>query len=503
MLYEDNDIDTLKQNIENIINEAEKFKTENLKLAMTSKEKAEVQKVILDYLKENHRKIYGGFALNMFMMSEHPDDVFYKGEKLQTADIDFYSPDPINDLIKICNVLFKQGYRMVSTTEGFHEETYKLFVDGVNIADSTYVPNNIYKKMPFNEINGFFVTSPSFMMIDYLRMFSDPILSYWRMTDDLKAFRRFRLIEKHYPIRIVDKRLELNKPSDTGEIALTDTFNFICDHPSCIALGFYAYNCYLSESDIMKLSNPKSKKYRLLKVPYYEILSTNYIEDAQELVKKLKSNIVLRDVNYIEFYPFFQFTGFSVEIYVGDELIAVMYHNNKKCYPYREIKGAMNYNKNEQTTKTIKISTFTTTLLYGLINLIIGRTNGMKDVVNLYNIFNSHLVEMRKYYFDKNKKTFLDDTLFKDFTVPCIGHTLTALQEKQRKINDRKKKGKRLTFSYYPDQELQEFENTWIFPNSSGNQIHNPKNFKLTGSLIETDSVDEEEEKEDKNEKKE
>jgi len=482
MLYKDNDIDLLAKNIDTIIKEAEKIKTVKFKLALSVDEKEKIQKIILKFVKDNKRKIYGGVGLHMLMTAEHPEDVFYKGDEIRTADIDFYSPDPTSDIVQLVEELDSKEYNLVSGREGQHDETFTLFVDGGKYADISYVPRKIYNRIPYTEIDGYNIVSPSFMMIDYMRMFVDPMLSYWRFNgDNLKSFRRYCLLDKHYPVKEVNKPLDLIQPTPTLNEALKVVFDFLCNRDTCITTGFYAYNCFLKESGLLKTS----KQYKLVPIPYYEIISMNYKEDALLLIEQLKKNVNLHDINYVEFYPFFQFTGFSVNIFVGDDLVAIIQTNNNKCFPYREV-DAIDFNNKTETNKKIKIATFHTTLMFGLINVIINRTNKNNEMVNLYNIFNSHLVKMRKYYFEKTGKNFLDESLFKDFIVECIGETMTPERGRQERINARKKKGIKLTFEYRPHDEIF----VWQFYNRSGNEIRNPKNMKLTDD---TSSSEEEE----------
>ena len=143
--------------------------------------------------------------------------------------------------------------------------------------------------------------------------------------------------------------------------------------------------------------------------------------------------------------------------------------------------------------------------MYNMINIMRSRIFGDKDAKELYYTTVSHLIDMRKYYFDKNKKNFLDNTLFKDFVGKCVGETIKPTAEKQLKIEQRKKQGKSYSFRYEPstDKDKGESAKNYVFPNSSGNIITNEKYLKLVQNKQEKkDFSEEEEESEEKSEEK-
>ena len=116
----------------------------------------------------------------------------YKGEVYEKKWRDYYFWQPytskqVDSCAELCNILFDKGFKYVVGKDAIHKETYKLTVNLIDYCDITYVPKNIYNRMPFKEINGFNLIEPSFMTIDYLRMLSDPINSYWRIE---KSFKR-------------------------------------------------------------------------------------------------------------------------------------------------------------------------------------------------------------------------------------------------------------------------------------------------------------------------
>lgn len=477
-LYTDKDFDILEKNIDGILEEIGKRK--KTMFEPTQDEMVSVSKIVYNFIKDNRRKMYGGYALNMLIRDKNKKDAIYKEDDV--PDMDFYTPDPIGDLIKLCNLLHDKGFKYVRGREAMHKETYSIFVNNQLYCDLSYVPKNVFNKMPFKEIDGIHVIHPFFMTIDYLRMLTDPLVSYWRMIEK-KSFKRFIMLQKHYPLPIVDKPIGVEIPKDANLIL--DTILECCfNNETLILVGFYAYNKFFNESGI------KNKKIKELDVPYYEIISTNYRDDARKIIETLKTKYPdARDkMKVVEHYPFFQLFGFHVNIYYNDMLVATIYSNNKRCVPYQEVK----HNKDNK----VSIGTFNTTLLYALCTIMKARVDNDDDTKNLYHTFISHLIDMRKYYFESKGKHMMSSSLFQDFTIECRGETLPVERERLLIGESRRAKNKPFLFIYDPSQTKKEPENSYVFANSSGNPINNPRNLKLADDSkpendFETDDVPE------------
>ena len=483
-LYNEKDINLLAQNWNEIMKEVEEQKY--LMIEPSKEEMLSVHQIICDFVKQHKRKIYGGFGLNLLIKEKSPNDMIYKSGSI--SDIDFYSPYPIIDLIKLCNLLHSKGFKAIIGREAQHQETYNITVNYLTYCDISYVPKNIYDKMPFKEINGFTVIHPHFMWIDYLRMFTDPLISYWRMNDDLKSFKRFFLLQKYFQFPKNNYPIEIEDSTNELDAILLEIYKFIVDNKSVMTIGFYAYNYFLNESGLLKTSQTKLK---IVKIPYFEIISTNYREDCLQLLYDLKQIPLINPskLTHQEFYPFFQFTDHSVEIYYDGDLVAKIYNHNKKCIPYIDVPAINFFSeiKNTNVNSFVRLATFPTTLSFSIISIMKARTKNNEDDKNLYYAMTSHLIEMRKFYFIRNKKTMLDNSVFKEFTAKCMGDTIPPDRQRKLLIESRKKKNKKWTFSYEPSEGVKEPESTYLFANTSGNKIINVKNLKLSLTKPEDD----------------
>ena len=440
-----------------------------------------VYEVIVNFIKEKKRKIYGGYALDKLLVQKNKGYALY--DELDTPDIDFYSPEPLDDLLELCDRLFKAGLKDVAGQEAQHKETYSIFVNHVGpYCDISYMPNNIYSHTRFIQIDGFNVVHPWFMMIDYYRMFTDPINSYWRLE---KHFARYLKLQKTYPLPLISKPLKISPYSnDDITIAMNKLFDFIAEKETTLLTGFYAYNYYLYISEYYKAN----KNYEYIYMPYLEAYSTNYINDGIELIEFIKTlpEDISSKLTYTENYPFTQFYGYNVVIYFNDGKdkipILYLYSNNKKCLPYKEVEYIKfdNLNKNKPIkikSMSLKIASFDFNILHSLIILVkvrIDEDNDWNDT--LYKLINGYVC-FRKYYFKKNNLSIYDDSIFQSFVINCIGETISHDRESRLVKKSRKKLGKPLVYRYDPEQGKR--PGKYIFLNSSGNAINKDINLRL------------------------
>jgi hypothetical protein len=476
-LYAKDDIELLSKNIDSI---NEKIERKQLEMYEPNDiERKKITTFILDFIKANKRKIYGGYALNNLVIDKSLSEGFYKD--YQTPDVDFYSPSPIEDLINLCNILQKAGFKRVVGKESRHSDTYSIFVNFQLYCDISYVPRNIYNRMPFKEIKGLNYIHPFFMTIDYLRMITDPLASYWRIE---KSLKRMVLLQKHYPLPKVDKPIQIMNNQQDLEKCVDLVSNYLVDRKSTITIGFYAYNYFVNASET------KNKNVKPINIPYHEFISTNYKGDFDELIEILKKQFGDTRITHKEFYPFFQFTGFSVEILLDNEVIAVIYSHNKKCLPY-QIVPALEFKdgKINKTKGNITLGSFSLTVLFAQIMTIKYRVNNDRTMTEVYMTIVSHLIQARAEYFKKyNKNIFNEDTLFRDFIVECIGEGIHPDREVGLRMEARRKKNKKAYYMYDPEKDMKSADTTYNFSNVSGNEIKNDKNlqlkeFKITSEL--------------------
>ena len=439
-MYRQTDIEVIKKNIDTIKDDALRKKLEVLEPTM--KEFEDVYKVIVNFIKERRRKIYGGYAQNHLIKMKNESDVFYK--ELDMADIEFYTYEPLKDVIDLCDLLHSKGYKFIQGAEGVHNETYKIFVNFINYCDITYMPKNVYDNIPVIDDKGILYSHPHFMVVDAFRVYSDPLTSYFRLD---KTFNRFTSLMKYYPF-------DLSKADDKPEYKNSneETKRYIRHHilhnSQLIVIGHYGFN-YLVKKTM--------EKYAIKDCPYYQAISINYDEDKNKILNFMKKN--LKNITSKEFYPFTQFYDKHTEYFQDGICILKLYGHNNRCIVNQF-----------SEKKKVFFGTFQLIFLYLLVdyNYAIVRRDEIEK--RNYMILITRLLKARENYLDKHNKNILDRTPFQEFTLQCLGSTEDPLR--MARLEERKKKeaGKQIKFRYDPKGtpgKIPEFR----FSNSSGNQI--------------------------------
>jgi hypothetical protein len=442
-LYTSTQADFIKNNIITIMNNAKKKELELVEPTIFEFKK--VHEIIKNYIIKKKKIIYGGYALDELITLKNKNDAIYNPE-LDLPDIEFYSTSPVNDLIEICDLLYSKNFQYVSGKNAQHAETYSIVVNFRIYCDITYVPENIYKHIPYIEKNSMRLVDPMFIYIDSYRVFTDPLTSYWRLE---KTFDRAYLLQKYYPIKNTAGKIKTNNDvliSDIIKLILTEYIH----KNKMILVNYYAYNYFIEQVN---------RTDYMVNIPYLDTITDNYDHDIIEIVKILKK-IYNNDITIEKYYPFFQFTGSKTTIKYKNKIIINIFNNNQKCLPYII------------DNKGYYVGTFSLTLLMLLVLNI--KTKVDKDELNNKNcnIMLSNLLIMRNYYLKKHKKTLLDKTPFEEFKIDCIGTTDSFVRKYRLEIENKKKQKKKFVFNYYPEKDKDTIDTSnETFENTSGTII--------------------------------
>ena len=458
-MYRIEDIEKINKNIDKIKDEAAKeYKT---LYEPTLNEISKVYNSIKNYIRKKGRVAYGGFAQNLLIMKKNSDDSFYKVidgafyNWPDLADMEFYSPTPLADIIELTEELYSQGYKHVEGKEGIHPETYKIYVNFLNYCDISFMPHNINNNMPIIEIDGIKCANPHFMMVDTYRILTDPMTSYWRID---KSIHRFQKLIKYYPIDQINanKKIEF-KLNNQSQAIMKLIRKKIVQKTKLIVVGFAAYNYYVKkDSDSNILNN----------FTYYELISTDFEKDAKRIYKFLNKKFP-KKVTIKEYYPFFSFLDKKIEYYVDNELVLRLFGNNKRCIVY-------NYSNNKKT----HFGTFNLVLMYLLFDYFYFYINHDKSNSELYSGLLAKFINYRNKYLDFHNLTVIDKSPFQDFTFKCYGIPEDPIRTSLLEGLEKLRQGKRMKFRYGASGKPGKVPE-YIFSNISGNQILNEKYFIL------------------------
>ncbi len=194
-------------------------------VAPTAEQRAAVHAAALELAAVKGRKVYGAWALVQALSrvpglsAEGADPADASG----APEVEFYSPDPLRDATDLCDHLFACGHRYVQAREGNAHRTYVISVEFARLVNITYVPPHVFAAIPTMPLAmppaqpmsasgvdaaaaaaaaGFVfppVVSPSFLIMDYLRVLCDPYTSYWRLD---RALPRLVALQSAYPVGV-------------------------------------------------------------------------------------------------------------------------------------------------------------------------------------------------------------------------------------------------------------------------------------------------------------
>ena len=149
----------------------------------------------IKYIKTKRVLLYGGSAIN---------DILPKNDKIYDEkvlpDIDIFSINGKNLAKEIVKYFVAKGYNKITTNfvNALHENTYKVYVDSVQIFDISTVSKKAFKKLSKNSIigdNGIRVVNIQFLRLS-LHMIMSQLYDARRWQ---KVFERLIIFYKHFP----------------------------------------------------------------------------------------------------------------------------------------------------------------------------------------------------------------------------------------------------------------------------------------------------------------
>jgi hypothetical protein len=461
----DKDISIVNENVDAIIKKARNREIQIIEPVIDEFKK--VRAVVLDYIKNEKRIIYGGFAWNMLIKKKTPDDAFYS--ETDYTDVEFYSNKPIEDMKKLCDLLQDKGFKFIQGKSAQHEDTYTIFVNFTAYCDISYMPSNIFYSTITENVNGYRLIHPKFIMVDILRQFNDPLTSFWRLDKNIK---RGKLMIKNYPLELSKRQVDLPKlSSNTTEVA-NHVLTHLIKSKTLLFIGQIAFNTFANP-------NPKLSKQT---VTYdnspIEVVSINLkkdVETAYGVILKYfmdahKPEIFNDKILLEQYYPFFQFTDKKAVFKFGGETFLTIYGNNEKCIPFHEVSVVLG-----KKSHPIKIGTFNFNFMINLIKFHQAYTEKNKPPQYLQDWIMYQLLTFRDNFLESNNLTVLDQTIFEDFKIDCIGDPVSPMRKFLLSRRDRKLMPRSAIPPYDPEERRDNFSiDSYFFHNYSGNIINNP-----------------------------
>lgn len=482
-IYSNNDLIKIDEQMCDIQQKSKKRQLELLE--PTGEEYSDVFKYLLKFIKEKKRIIYGGYAQHIYLKKK--GDKIY--EEYDTPDIEFYSYEPIKDLIEFADFLHKKGFKNINVKNAHHSETYTLFVNFKATCDATYVPKILFNKLPVESVSKIQFIGTNIIYIDMLIMMNDPLTSYWRLE---KTFPRFSKFSSNYSLKI--KKIETLKKynielknknnrnknnrnknnanknntnknnANSDKIFRNDLIKFIGSDiilnnlNTLIGVGYYAHYFFHSQC---QESIDKVNKNNLY-IPYIEVISINFDEDVKNIYNQIIDKYGKERVSYNEYFPFFQYHDNSIEFMVDGIKCIHIYGNNEKCIPFITI-----------NTHNIKMAQFSYNIYFLLTKYYKAITqNDLLEIDNsmsmIYRLFTFRKIML------KDKSIMDSNHIFREFQIDCMGDTVMESRKYFKRLNERKNLNKMV--NYNPEKTTEDGRNKQqniTYDNRSGNKIIN------------------------------
>lgn len=445
-VYRTRDLQAIEDNLKKIVDRA-KRETNRL-VEPTLDECSAVQQILFEYARRRRRPLYGGWAYHKLLERKGQAGV-YPMPLEDCKDVEFYSPTPIEDMVELCNTLEKKlPGRFTKGDKAQHEGTITIFVNLQPVCDITFLPNNLLRAVPWVEHDGFRVPPPSWILVDILRQFTDPLLSYWRLPE--KTFHRARRLMETYPLEVARgvPRMDDRVPKEAVPIVRYLAALLAADKDRYLFLGEIA-RTYFADPSTKVLPDNRA----------LEVVTDSLGPSAKQIVQWLQALPgVTGELTIEEFHPFFQFWDQRVVFRWKGTPVLTLYGSYLRCTPYRDA---------ELNGTTFRIGTFPVVVNHELIRsferLAKGDAAGRENALRRLRV----LLEARdKALADQD---VLAASPYEEFTVECVGktvhprriHFLQILRQKHR------------PFQYVPSRSSEkEFQMPeYPFDNISGNPI--------------------------------
>ena len=175
----------------------------------------EALRIVKQFIIDKRLILVGGMAID-FALKLNGDSIYTEG---QLPDYDFYSPTHIEHAYELSQILCKKKFTNVSCIQALHLTTMKVRVNFEVVADITYCPSSIFKKIPYLKYADIKLVHPHYQMIDQHNAISIPfenpgrevIFHRWK-----KDMIRYDKLYKYYPVVITKENLPPNKNNIIG-----------------------------------------------------------------------------------------------------------------------------------------------------------------------------------------------------------------------------------------------------------------------------------------------
>ena len=373
-----------------------------------------IVEILESFLRDKKQVCYGGIAINNILPA---NERFYDFES-EIPDYDFFSSNALRDVKRLADIFYMAGYESVEAKAGFHEGTFKLFVDNFQIADITHMDQKFFDKVVESAIlkKGILYAPPNLLRMMSYNELSNPDGQVDRWS---KVVERLTKLNKYHPINASgcgavdfqrDFQRDFQGDKKDNETAKRDVYYNVRDaliEEEVVFFGGWAcslYGRYMPSNDRKKLE---------VELPDFDALSLDPYTTAFAVKNRLMKDGI-KQVRIKKHSGVEEFVPDHYEITVGGNSVCFIF-NNRHCYSYNII---------QRHNRPVKIATIDTMLKFYLAFIYYDKK--YFDV--------NRLLCMSQYLLNVQKENKLAQKgLLKRFTTDCYGNELTMGERRGEK----------------------------------------------------------------------
>ena len=352
--------------------------------------------LLINFLKKQDILLYGGYAIHEVL-----NQSIYKPYEL--PDIDIFSYEAPRIIRNIIRFYKSKKIPIVSAKEALHENTYKIYCQGIQILDITHVSKDEFKVLKRNSIRtSIGIPSVNIELLKYsIHLISSESYDAFRWG---KTYERMLKIYETYPVKT---KCRFHLPD--YYVSIPNELNQFTTHfiqkEELPSFGWDTIGLYLEKNTLYK---------KMLKSQGVPIRYIMYNGNIDLLSKLFMEKSKLFDVSIVESYP-------------GDlflpSYIALAYKKEKFLYIF----------STKECLSTIQYEKSSLMSIHSIITLFYAMyfSSNSKDLLCVIQLLTS---ELFKHLLTKNK-------LFKNFSLSCYGkHQGIITLRREREIRRLKNK---------------------------------------------------------------
>lgn len=377
--------------------------------------------IVQKFIKDKKRIMYGGTGIHMAIKNRSFDNALYSEDDF--PDYDFYSYQPIQDGLDLCNRLEDAGFQHVQLQEALHPFTYKIHVEYYpkEVADISYVPYQIYEKIPtfdYEEDDSLSQTKrskikvahPEFMIVDIYRQMCNPLTGWLKIE---KVVKRKVLLEKLY-LPVTNNKPTFKNRASSDDFKKKREFmyqRYLIHQPDIIFSGSMVFNEFIRQSG--------TKRKSIISTNSLEILTENAENHINSIKKVMFKEYSSANIDVKHYQPFFQFLPPCYTITVDNDNLLTIYDISKEWksgFPYWSFR--------EKNSAIIKVAS-----LYLFLQIITSKyfmfmVNGISDKAQKYQYMIQELKAAHEFWKNSQGKysaVSMQNSPFEELPYQCLG----------------------------------------------------------------------------------